>query len=390
VEIRNYGTGASEEILTYPVDLVRFTWKDGYTSPDVHYLHRDQLNSVRTSSVGTPGDADEGEWQTINTYRPFGSVEEHVNTATTAPDPTESKGFIGERFDDDAGLQYLNARYYDPELGMFIQPDWFEVTEAGVGTNRYAYAGNDPVNRLDPSGNEDMFALMPAIRAADLREQGLSPAEVQAIVARDVAQQNKGGAIGAAILGTVVLAPELAAVAAVRFPALWGFGSEIVAAEVGATGPSAMGLTAGGLAVFGRPQVTRGLDGFVRAKLSVSEVNKVVTTHGASAEKPIHFNQRVSTAFPAVKDSRILDAMVVLKNGTVVLVEVTSKSQTVRSQEIKLASMGEKIAAETGRPVVAQANGNLVGGAQAQTSASSGRERTGFIGCLGRSLGLSR
>lgn len=44
--------------------------------------------------------------------------------------------FIGERFDDDSGLQYLNARYYDPELGIFIQPDWFEVTWRGVGTNR--------------------------------------------------------------------------------------------------------------------------------------------------------------------------------------------------------------------------------------------------------------
>jgi hypothetical protein len=52
-----------------------------------------------------------------------------------------------------AGLHYLNARYYDPELAMFIQPDWFEVTRAGVGTNRYAYSGNDPVNLRDPGGN---------------------------------------------------------------------------------------------------------------------------------------------------------------------------------------------------------------------------------------------
>jgi RHS repeat-associated protein len=65
----------------------------------------------------------------------------------------ETKGFIGERYDADAGLQYLNARYYDPKLGLFLQPDWFEVTEAGVGTNRYAYAGNDPVNLRDPGGN---------------------------------------------------------------------------------------------------------------------------------------------------------------------------------------------------------------------------------------------
>jgi hypothetical protein len=36
---------------------------------------------------------------------------------------------------------------------MFIQPDWFEVTKPGVGTNRYAYAGDDPVNGMDPGGN---------------------------------------------------------------------------------------------------------------------------------------------------------------------------------------------------------------------------------------------
>lgn len=70
---------------------------------------------------------------------------------TNAP---ETKGFIGERFDADAGLQYLNARYYDPKLGMFLQPDWWEVTRGGVGTNRYGYAGGDPVNAADPSGHK--------------------------------------------------------------------------------------------------------------------------------------------------------------------------------------------------------------------------------------------
>lgn len=36
---------------------------------------------------------------------------------------------------------------------MFIQPDWFEVTQQGVGTNRYSYSFNDPVNLSDPGGN---------------------------------------------------------------------------------------------------------------------------------------------------------------------------------------------------------------------------------------------
>ncbi len=36
--------------------------------------------------------------------------------------------------------------------GMFIQADPMDPTGPGVGTNRYAYSGADPINRMDPSG----------------------------------------------------------------------------------------------------------------------------------------------------------------------------------------------------------------------------------------------
>ncbi|MDF1585418.1 RHS repeat-associated core domain-containing protein, partial [Marinimicrococcus flavescens] len=48
----------------------------------------------------------------------------------------------------------------DPQLGRFIQPDWWDPTIPGVGTNRYAYALNDPVNKSDPSGH-----FVPAVAA---------------------------------------------------------------------------------------------------------------------------------------------------------------------------------------------------------------------------------
>ena len=67
-----------------------------------------------------------------------------------APAGPQKPAERGERFDDQSGLQYLNARYYDPKLAMFIQPDWWEVTKEGVGTNRYSYSFNDPVNGRDP------------------------------------------------------------------------------------------------------------------------------------------------------------------------------------------------------------------------------------------------
>ena len=72
---------------------------------------------------------------------------------TTSHSHAETHGFVGRR-QDETGLLYLHARYYDPALGQFISGDPSDPTEAGVGPNRYAYAGNDPVNRTDLYGLE--------------------------------------------------------------------------------------------------------------------------------------------------------------------------------------------------------------------------------------------
>lgn len=51
-------------------------------------------------------------------------------------------------------LTTLFAVFATQASAMFIQPDWFDPTQQGVGTNRYSYSFNDPINRLDPNGNE--------------------------------------------------------------------------------------------------------------------------------------------------------------------------------------------------------------------------------------------
>jgi RHS repeat-associated protein len=70
--------------------------------------------------------------------------------ATNAQSPS---GGQGERHDPETGLVYLNARYHDPVFGRFISPDDWDPIKDGVGTNRYAYAGNDPVNKADNNGH---------------------------------------------------------------------------------------------------------------------------------------------------------------------------------------------------------------------------------------------
>jgi RHS repeat-associated protein len=109
-----------------------------------HFLQIDHQASIRsvTDNAGTLYRA--------SAFEPFGKQIETVLNPLT---PTESKGYIGERTDPENGLTYLHARYYDTSLGRFLQADWWDVRKPGVGTNRYAYALNSPINLSDPGGN---------------------------------------------------------------------------------------------------------------------------------------------------------------------------------------------------------------------------------------------
>ena len=67
--------------------------------------------------------------------------------------PINGKAYLNERYDAETGLIYLHARYDDPNLAHFLTPDSYDPWEAGVDFNRYAYAGNDPINFSDPNGH---------------------------------------------------------------------------------------------------------------------------------------------------------------------------------------------------------------------------------------------
>ena len=55
--------------------------------------------------------------------------------------------YTGKEWDEEAGLYYFNARWYEPETGRFTTED-----PARDAVNWYAYCGNNPLSRIDPTG----------------------------------------------------------------------------------------------------------------------------------------------------------------------------------------------------------------------------------------------
>jgi RHS repeat-associated protein len=74
-----------------------------------------------------------------------------------------SYGFTNE-YQDPTGLVYLRARFYSPELGIFLSRDPFPgfLTQPASLTP-YQYAFNNPVRYTDPSGENPLFLLIGAI-----------------------------------------------------------------------------------------------------------------------------------------------------------------------------------------------------------------------------------
>ena len=115
--------------------------------------------------------------------------------------------YRGYYLDDETGLYYLNARYYDPEIGRFISPDSIDYLdpESINGLNIYAYCGNNPVMNVDPSGTAWWHWLVGIAVIAILAVATVVTAGVAGVgIGAAFAAGFTGAAIGTGISGALV------------------------------------------------------------------------------------------------------------------------------------------------------------------------------------------
>ena len=62
--------------------------------------------------------------------------------------------YRGYYYDNETGLYYVNSRYYDPEVGRWINADGqLTIGDDITGLNLFVYCGNNPIMRVDSSGH---------------------------------------------------------------------------------------------------------------------------------------------------------------------------------------------------------------------------------------------
>nr|WP_228530548.1 MULTISPECIES: toxin TcdB middle/N-terminal domain-containing protein [Myxococcaceae] len=125
--------------------------------PATYYYHPDHLGSTSwiTDQLGKVHEHVE--------YYPFGDVwRDQRNDDDGGPAKAPNYLFTGKEFDEETGLTYVGARYYDSRHARWISPDPMHsdyldgAPNGGVFTPvnlaLYAYANNNPLVFVDPTG----------------------------------------------------------------------------------------------------------------------------------------------------------------------------------------------------------------------------------------------
>src|SRR5579885_985522 len=124
--LMKYYSAAGQRIAMRQGNTLSFLVSDGRGS-----------TTIALSSIGSV--------TAVQLFAPYGSSRYSKGSMPT------DYNFTGQRLDRETGLLYYGARYYDPVSGRFTQADLRQNNV--VGMDPYAYVGENPESRTDPTGH---------------------------------------------------------------------------------------------------------------------------------------------------------------------------------------------------------------------------------------------
>ena len=110
--------------------------------PQIYYFHPDHLGTA-TFLTDINGNA-----YSFFLNLPFGETQAEQQSITDSF-ATPYK-FTGKELDDETGLYYFGARYYDPKISIWLSVD--PLSEKYPGRSPYEYCASNPINLVDPDG----------------------------------------------------------------------------------------------------------------------------------------------------------------------------------------------------------------------------------------------
>ena len=136
------------------------------------FFHLDLLGSTTNLTDGI------GETRQSIHYDAWGNERDRVGTSAN------KFTFTGHEKDDETGLIYAKARFYDPDIGRFLNQDKVLGAVANPPSiHRYSYVHSNPLMLIDPTGN----------MAQSLGELGKKEKERQATNGTDAQVYNDEG-----------------------------------------------------------------------------------------------------------------------------------------------------------------------------------------------------
>ena len=171
-KITDYGIGARG------IDGIYVT-QNGSTTANypIYDAHGNMISTLSHQGTGSYATA------ALRTFDAWGQIR--IGAQTGDPKGRYCAS-LGHKQDDESGLVYMRARYYEPGSGRFVSED-----PGMQGSDWFAYCGNNPVSRLDHSGKDyildDVGGLLWCLGMLNVGAAGLA-LEFAGPIARNVAK----------------------------------------------------------------------------------------------------------------------------------------------------------------------------------------------------------